>query len=121
MSKYLEKWVLAGSSARTCAISNPTKKHWHVRLTQYFEAYGNGLDARGEGDTLNEAAKAAIIHFNQLLWKQVVRRSKDILVFANPDDPIIKEMKRESVKEFKLFAFLNDEEVRSTIYKNEVL
>lgn len=121
MNKYLEKWIVAGSSPRTCAISNPDKKLWNVRLTQYFKAYGNGLDARGSGDTLNEAAKAAIIHFNQLVWKQVLRRTRDVTALGTFDDPVIKEMKAESVHEFKIFAFLNEEEARNSIYKNEVL
>lgn len=121
MSKYLEKWILAGSSSRTCAVSNPDKKRWHVRLSQYFKAYGNALDARGEGETLNEAAKAAIIHFNLLLWRQVLRRTKDVTDLGTFDNPIIKEMRAESIHEFKLFAFLREKETRQTIYKNEVL
>lgn len=119
----IEKWVLCGSSPRTAAISNPTKdkKKWSVRLTQYFTHYGNGLDARGEGATLREATVAAIIHFNQLIWKQVLRRTKDNAVHTNINDPIIKEMKAESKKEFSKFSFLNHEEVRKSIYRNEVL
>lgn len=122
----LEQWlknVINDKSSRTSSVQVKGNRVF-VRISHYFEHYKDGLDARGEGNDLKEATKDAILHFNQLLWKQVVRRSKNTELNKLKDkehDQILKEMRAVHLKEFKACEFLKEVEYRDKIYKNNDL
>lgn len=127
MSSILEKWLTTtyrDKQSRTCGVSIKNGRFF-MRLTQYFEHYNDGLDAKGEGDTLSTAAHDTILHLHQLLWKQILRRSADEKNNApskfTRTDPVLIEMRELQQKEFNRFKFLKEEKYREKIFKNDIL
>lgn len=122
--RALEKWIREGNHfmnhSRTASISYKNGRFF-IRISHYFEHYKDGLDAKGEAVNLQDAAKDAILHFNQLLWKQITRRSKDpdLNKLKNEEhNLILKEMKKVHDYEFAMFDWLKSPEMREKIYKN---
>jgi hypothetical protein len=100
---------------RTASIKYDNKKNlFIIRVSQYFPSYNDGLDAKGSSATIDEATRDAIIHFHELLWKQINRRTKE--VFEN-SDAVLNEMLYSFKKDQTRFTFLSSDIAKKRIFK----
>ena len=86
-----------------------------MRLSQYFQKFPDGIDVKGEGDTLDEATRDTILEFHKSLWRRINRKTTEVI---SGNDEILKEWRELQIADFHRYQFLKEDAYRDKIFKN---